>query len=108
MIPALIKLFNVVAVKPGEQLLDYKSLNARAVKCGYFVMPEACTMDIVDFLSYQQTNFNATFLKSWDDVRNLSKVELCLTQLLHYFSTYGTRKRHTDKPVQLTPIRPDL
>lgn len=93
MIPALIKLFNVVAVKPGEQLLDYKSLNAGAVKCGYFVMPEACTMDVVDFLSDQQTNFNATFLKSWDDVRNLSEVELCLAQLLHYFST----SRHSKK-----------
>ena len=107
MIPALIKLFNVVAVKPGEQLLDYKSLNAGAVKCGYFVMPEACTMDVVDFLSDQQTNFNATFLKSWDDVRNLSEVELCLAQLLHYFSTYGTDFTAPTFTLNQVPASPD-
>lgn len=90
MVPSLIKLFNVVAVSPDAQLLDSVDVNALAVKCGYFVMPEACTPDVMAFLKDQKTNVNATFLKSWDDVANRSEMELRILQLAHYFSTYGT------------------
>lgn len=79
-----------MAVSPTAQLLDSTDVNVLAVKCGYFVMPEACTADVVTFLKDQKTNVNATFLKSWDDVANRPEVELRILQLLHYFSTYGT------------------
>ena len=90
MIPQLIKLFKTVAVAPGATLLDPVQVNAYAVRCGYFVMPDACTADCVTFLKTQEANLNTTFYKTWQDVTLRSELELQILQFIHYLSIYGT------------------
>lgn len=90
MVPELIKLFNTVAVKPDDVLLDPIQVNAYALRCGYVVMPEACTADCITFLKSQDMNPNSTFYKDWSDVERRSELELRINQLIHYLSTYGT------------------
>ncbi len=110
MIPELIKLFKVVAVDTGETLLDPVQVNAYAMRCGYFVMPGACTTDCISFLKSQEMNPNSTFYKNWDDIRRRDELELYINQLIHYFSTYGTDYQgHTftmnEAPAILDPTR---
>ena len=63
MLPALIKTFGLVAVNPDTPLLDAVEVNKYAMKCGYFVHPDACTPDVIAFLKTRQANFNSTFYK---------------------------------------------
>lgn len=86
----LIKEFNTVAVAPETPLIDPAAVNTIAVKAGYSVMPEACTAEVVEFLKQQSSNFNTTFYKSWQQVKDLSEQQMIILQLLHYLSTYGT------------------
>lgn len=90
MIPALIKFFNIVAVSPTDTKLDAVEVNSYAMRCGYFVHPDACTPDVVVFLKSQQANFNSTFYKSWEQVDNLDELQMRILQMVHYMSTYGT------------------
>lgn len=93
MVPELIKLFKAVAVKPDDTLLDPIQVNAYALRCGYMVMPEACTADCIKFLKSQEMNPNSTFYRDWSDVQRRSELELRINQLIHYLSTYGTDYR---------------
>lgn len=90
MIPALIKFFKLVAVKPDEILLNPVEVNKYAMKCGYIVHPKACTSDVIEFLKTQKANLNSTFYKNWATVDKLSEFEMHILQILHYMSTYGT------------------
>lgn len=90
MIPELIKLFNCVAVRPGEHLFKAETVNMLAARCGYLVHPDACTQDVVKFLESRQANFNSTFYESWEQVDSLHEAEMKVLQLVHYLSTYGT------------------
>ena len=110
MVPSLIKLFKTVAVRPDEHLLDPVEVNAYALRCGYFVMPGACTADCIAFLKTQEMNPNSTFYTDWGDVERRSELELHITQLIHYLSTYGTDFQGPtftlkDFPAELTPSR---
>lgn len=71
-------------------LLDCSSLNAEAMKRGYFVHPEACTDSVRQFIEDQPLNINSTFYKRWQDVVEKSRLDLLLDQLTHYATTYGT------------------
>lgn len=90
MIPELIKLFNCVAVKAGERLYDAEVVNRYAARCGYLVLPEACTDDALRFFENEAANYNTTFYKSWKDVETLDEADMRILQLVHYLSTYGT------------------
>ena len=90
MIIDLISLFNCVAVRPDEELLDPAEINLLASRCGYLVHPDACTRDVERFLKARVSNLNTTFYKSWKDVASLQEAEMRVLQLLHYISTYGT------------------
>lgn len=93
MIPDLIKLFNCVAVKPGEHLFNPEMVNMIAARCGYLVHPEACTKDALKFVESRAGNFNSTFYKGWKDVDSLQEAEMAVLQMLHYLTTYGTDYR---------------
>jgi len=106
MITDLIKFFKVVAVRPDENLLDPVQVNAYAIRCGYFVMPAACTAGCITFLKTQEANLNSTFYKDWQDVERRSELELRILQFMHYLSTYGTDYHGTaftlnDSPAQI-------
>lgn len=90
MLPDLIKLFNCVAVRPDEHLIDAESVNKLGARCGYLVHPAACTVDVVRFFENQEANYNTTFYKSWKDVETLDEAEQLILQFVHYLSTYGT------------------
>ncbi len=90
MVPELIKFFKLVAVSSDEKLLDAVKVNEVAMKCGYIVHPDACTSDVLKFLETQEVNLNSTFYKNWATVEKLSELEMCVLQMLHYMSTYGT------------------
>ena len=90
MLPALIKTFGLVAVNPDTPLLDAVEVNKYAMKCGYFVHPDACTPDVIAFLKTRQANLNSTFYKEWQDVARRSELEMRILQMVHYATTYGT------------------
>ena len=65
-------------------------LNRFAIERGYIVHPSCCGQHVKDFLCTKPVNYNSTFYKSFDDVKNLNRFELYIDQLMHYASTYGT------------------
>lgn len=69
----------------------FKKVNEKAIKVGYLVHPNACSFSVIKFLNEQEFNPNATFWKSWNDVKSRSEEELCFAQALHYVSTYGVQ-----------------
>ena len=83
------KLFGV-SVKNFSSKLDFYQINKMAVKRGYFVMPDACNTDTLDFLTHIYEDYNKTFYKEWNDIISKSRFELLADQVLHYFTTYGT------------------
>ena len=73
-----------------QPLLDFKVLNAEAMKRGYMVHPEVCTESVRQFIEQQPVNLNSTFYKRWQDVTDKSRWELFIDQICHYLTTYGT------------------
>lgn len=69
----------------------FKKVNERAIKVGYLVHPNACSDSVLKFLDEQEFNPNATFWKSWNDVKSRSEEDLCFAQALHYITTYGVQ-----------------
>jgi hypothetical protein len=82
-----IKLFNK-AFKGND--ISFSELNNIAMKLGYLIHPDCCTIEVLNFLKEQPINYNSTFYKSWEDIISKNRFELYLDQIRHYSSTYGT------------------
>ena len=83
----LVKLFN--ATTPSIDYVDFIELNAKAMKRGYFVMPDACNPDVEEYIDSLEMNPNSTFYKSFEDVISKTRLEIFFDQMLHYATTYG-------------------
>ena len=86
----LVELFGCVVEDDFDLPIDFVTVNAEALKHGYFVYPAACLRCVLDFLKSISTNYNSTFYKTWNDVASKSRTQLYIEQCLHYFTTYGT------------------
>lgn len=98
-----IKLFNSVVVEKkevSEQEADIKN-EIRAEETlpyGFIITPEVASHpevnDIIDICKKEFIDggkANSTFHKSWGKIKDSSRKELAVEQILHYFSTYGLR-----------------
>ena len=83
-----LKLFNAVLAK--------KSKSGPAVlKAGYIISKDAAwaEKEIIEYYRKEAlsgNDLNKTFHKSWSVIKNSTREELLLEQILHYASTYGT------------------
>jgi hypothetical protein len=83
---ASIKLFNRAI--PTNDNLSFKEINELAVKVGYLVHQDCCTLEVREFLKSQPINYNATFYKSWNDIITKNRFELWIDQIRSYIGTY--------------------
>ncbi len=87
-------LFN--AVPKLDNTLDTKNLKPKLfIKYGIVIMPDAIYAKdvIINFFKNKKISgeeLNKTFHKSWNKIKQSSRTELFIHQLLHYLSTYGT------------------
>jgi len=84
-----LKLFNAVLSKPTQEKNPYVS------EQGYVIEPNAlwAKNQIIDYYTRESldgNDLNKTFHKSWKKIKNSSRWELLLDQILHYWSTYGS------------------
>jgi hypothetical protein len=84
-----LKLFNAVVAKPSKELVTFIS------EQGYIIEPNAlwARKDIVDYYvreSLTGNDLNKTFHKSWKKIKDSSRCELLIHQIMHYITTYGT------------------
>jgi len=84
-----LKLFNSVQSKPSKQQDVYVSEE------GYVIEPAAlwAKEEIVSYYKKEKLNgneLNKTFHKSWEKIKNSSRVDLLIEQIRHYISTYGS------------------
>lgn len=93
-IASLIEMFNVCPF--GDALTTVFSAEDRTdilkdgIKRGYLIHPACDASYIAHFLASRDTQYNSTFYKTWNDVKNKSRFELFVDQVLHYMTTYGT------------------
>lgn len=85
-----LKLFNAIPAGISKEV-DLKS----AIKYGVVIDENAsyATGLIIDYFKKNKLNgkqLNATFHKSWKVIKDSSREELLIHQILHYFTTYGT------------------
>lgn len=88
-----LKLFNAVPKKEGGKIND--QLVKEFADYGLFISPDAiwAVADIAKYIKENKLDanqLNATFHKSWNTVKNATREELLLHQILHYYTTYGT------------------
>ena len=93
-IASLIEMFNVCpfgdklnGVSSTEDLMD---IMKDGIKRGYLIHPACDASHISHFLATRDMQYNSTFYKTWNDVKNKSRFELFVDQVLHYMTTYGT------------------
>ena len=89
--PKLIKFFR--AALPASPLVeDTFALQQEALKRGFILNPQVLGEDVKEFLKTEAINPNSTFYKTWEDVVSKDRISLLMDQILHYASTYGTRR----------------
>ena len=87
---SLIEFFKCTTLTNKSGRIDFNEMNSIAVPAGYFVTPEACNNDVLEFVKSATIDVNATFYKEWNDVISKTREELLFDQMLHYATTYGT------------------
>ena len=70
--------------------VNYVEINNIAIKHGFLVPKELCYEWLEIWLADLPESYNSTFYKSWNSIREKSRLELLLDQMIHYASTYGT------------------
>lgn len=70
--------------------VNYVEINNIAIKRGFLVPKELCYEWLEILLADLPESYNSTFYKSWTSVKEKSRLELLLDQMIHYMSTYGT------------------
>lgn len=83
-----LQLFNAVIAKNSNDKPFVSDL-------GIFIEPDAVWAKdlIIDYYAKENLSgeaLNATFHKSWSVIKNSSRYELAIEQIIHYYSTYGT------------------
>lgn len=86
--PSLIQLFHAV-VADGPPI-DPREVNRVAIRAGYIIKPEACTLRTFQAMQSLKVNYNTTFYKTYAEAASKTREELLADQMLHYLSTYGT------------------
>lgn len=84
-----LKLFNAVLAKPTKEINPFISDE------GFIIAPQAMWAkdQIIDFYLREKLNgndLNKTFHKSWLKIKESSRFELYIDQIIHYISTYGS------------------
>ena len=84
-----LKLFNAVVAKPSKELKPLISDH------GFIIEPNAWWAKdrILEYYASERLNgndLNKTFHKSWKKIKDSSRCELLIHQILHYITTYGT------------------
>jgi len=84
-----LKLFNAVLAKPSEEVNPFISEE------GFIIAPQAmwAKSRITKFYLKEKldgNDLNKTFHKSWKKIKDSSRFELLIDQILHYISTYGS------------------
>lgn len=101
-----LKLFNAVIAKESEK-------NPFVSDLGLIIEPNALWLkdEIIAYYTKEQlsgNDLNKTFHKSWKKIKESSRYELFIDQILHYISTYGSNFQETIYiPNEITNI-PDL
>lgn len=85
-----LKLFNAVLAKDSNKLEQ-----VFVSDLGFIIHPNAlwAKNEILDYYQRETLNgndLNKTFHKSWAKIKNSSRFELLIDQILHYMSTYGS------------------
>ena len=83
------KYFNAVISRPSAKKPYINDVY------GFVIMPDAlwAKEEIIDYFVKERINgndLNKTFHKSWEKIKNSSRGELLIEQIIHYLSTYGT------------------
>lgn len=80
-----------VALKENNTLSleDLKELQELSIKSGYIIHPDCWNESVLNWLRTNQTNYNATFYKTWNDVVSKDRLQLLLEQTLSYVINYG-------------------
>jgi hypothetical protein len=75
----------------GNDYPDYKELLEFAVKRGYVVHESCNTKEVKQFLQTKpdHKDFSKTFYKSWEDVKNMSRYEQFLDQIIYYYTGFN-------------------
>jgi hypothetical protein len=76
------------AVSPTNEINN--EIIITAAQKGYAIHPDCNVYRVKEYLDTLPNNYNTTFYKSFDVVRNSTRIELLIDQLMHYASTYGT------------------
>ena len=87
--PILIKAFGVCTTE-SKQLNNKEYVFNEAVKRGFLVPSELINEDVVRFIESETVDYNSTFYKNWEQMKNKSRLEQFFDQVLHYMTTYGT------------------
>lgn len=88
---SLIEMFNVCPFGDGTiSVTSASDMLKDGIKRGYLIHPLCDASYIAHFLASRDMQYNSTFYKTWNDVKNKSRFELFVDQVLHYMSTYGT------------------
>lgn len=105
----VVKLFN--ASLETDSKVEFSELLSKALKVGYVIHPNASTSGVEQFIDNECSyDYNTTFYKSWETIRDKTRFELFLDQILHYSSTYGTNYKGEcwipeDAEIELPEIR---
>ena len=83
-----LRLFNAVVAKESNE-------KPFVTEEGFIIEPNAlwAKTEILSFHSKEKldgNDLNKTFHKSWATIKNSSRAELLIHQILHYISTYGS------------------
>lgn len=91
---ASIKLFKCLPISQKDKKIGSEKLYTKTLKRGFIFAPEVIAnyseQELLNlFVGIDFEKFNNSFHKSWKKIRNSSREELVIEQILHYFSTYG-------------------
>ncbi len=87
----IFKIFGRVLLDKSEEKVPFIHMNYVAIKFGYFIPESLCYAWLYEYmLTEMNVNFNSTFYKQWNDIKDKTRLELAFDQIRHYMSTYGT------------------
>lgn len=81
----LIKAFGVCTAE-STPVTDYNEFMMESIKRGYLIPKEIANEDTFKFLQYEAINYNSTFYNNWLQVRDSSRFEQFIDQIIHYMT----------------------
>lgn len=83
-ITPLIGLFNACPEGTNANTDDVKEILLYAIKKGYLIDPSCINAYSRAFLDSVDMQYNSTFYQTWADVKNRSRFEIFIDQIIHY------------------------